>query len=123
MTISEREARSNSLQTHQNGSNINGKRPTDCLNGSRPRPPKKHRLDNDNESRRHPLGVRPAGNAYLAEQNLMAAAGGFKILPEELIAILLEYLEPADLLRLGGSCRALHAFTRNEELWRTIFTE
>ncbi|KAF2155738.1 F-box domain-containing protein [Myriangium duriaei CBS 260.36] len=91
------------------------------------RPTKKVRLDDtedeSNTSLSHPLGVRPAGNAYLARANLKAAAGGFRLLPDELIAIFLECLEACDLLRLGGTCRALHAFTRNEELWRALFTE
>jgi hypothetical protein len=79
---------------------------------------------NDSTSvRRHPLGLRPSGNAYTADINLKDSCGPFAILPDELIAQLLEILQPEDLLRLGGTCRALHAFTRNEELWRTLFVE
>jgi len=74
-------------------------------------------------SRRHPLGVRPSGNAYLSETNLKDACGIFARLPDEILSILLEYLEAVDLLRLGATCRALHAFTRNEELWKALFTE
>lgn len=73
-------------------------------------------------SRRHPLGVRPSGNAYLAEHNLKTACGTFSAVPDELIALILETLDAAILLRLGATCRALHAFTRNEELWRALFT-
>lgn len=73
--------------------------------------------------RRHPLGVRPSGNAYVASVNLKDSAGRFAALPDELLAPVLEILEPQDLLRLGSTCRALHAFTRNEELWRTLFVE
>ncbi|RMX93937.1 hypothetical protein D0867_04087 [Hortaea werneckii] len=36
---------------------------------------------------------------------------------------LLETFEAPDLLRLGGTCRALYAFTRSEELWRALFVE
>ncbi|KAF4548325.1 Hypothetical protein D9617_29g007020 [Elsinoe fawcettii] len=72
---------------------------------------------------RHPLGVRPSGNAFLAPRNAKTVAGGFALIPDELIAILLDLLDAASLLRLGGSCRFLHAFTRNEELWRALFTE
>ena len=72
---------------------------------------------------RHPLGVRPAGNALTSTANLKTAAGTFARLPEELLFQLLETLEARDLLRLGGSCRALHAFTRSEELWRALFVE
>lgn len=72
---------------------------------------------------RHPLGVRPSGNAFTSEVNLKAAMGTFALLPDELLASFLEILQPADLLRLGGTCRAWHAFTRNEELWRALFVE
>lgn len=71
----------------------------------------------------HPLGVRPLGNALTTEANLKAASGLFAWLPDEVLCCLLEYLQPSDLLRVGGSCRALHAFTRNEELWRSLFVE
>lgn len=93
------------------------------------RPTKRARVDQPEEQNdstttlRHPLGVRPSGNALLADTNVKDAAGGFAILPDELIAILLESLDAPALLRLGGTCKALHAFTRNEELWRTLFTE
>nr|POE49472.1 f-box protein [Quercus suber] len=73
--------------------------------------------------RRHPLGVRPAGNALTATVNLKPASGSFAALPDELLAQFLEYLGAVDLLRLGGSCKALYAFTRNEELWRALFVE
>lgn len=73
--------------------------------------------------RRHPLGVRPSGNALTASKNLKTACGHFAVLPDELLAQSLEYLEASDVLRLGGTCKALYAFSRNEELWRTIFVE
>lgn len=73
--------------------------------------------------RRHPLGVRPSGNALTSTANLKDSCGGFARLPDELIAQLLEILDAGSLLRLGAACRALHAFTRNEELWRTLFVE
>jgi len=73
--------------------------------------------------RRHPLGVRPSGNALTATVNLKSACGLFARLPEELLAQFLEYLDASSLLRLGASCRGLHAFARNEELWRALFVE
>lgn len=73
--------------------------------------------------KRHPLGVRPSGNALTSPANLKDSCGRFAALPDELLAQLLEVLEARDLLGLGGTCRALHAFTRNEELWRTLFVE
>lgn len=72
---------------------------------------------------RHNLGVRPSGNALFATTNLKTSVGSFAILPDEVIAQVLDYFDAATLLRLGASCRALHAFTRNEELWRTLFVE
>ena len=73
--------------------------------------------------RRHPLGVRPSGNALTSRTNLKTSCGRFALLPDELLAQLLGYLDAPGLLLLGGTCRALHAFTRNEELWRTLFVE
>lgn len=73
--------------------------------------------------RRHPLGVRPSGNALTSNVNLKASAGSLARLPDELLMHILETLEAPDLLRLGGACRMLHAFTRNDELWRTLFVE
>ncbi|KAF2772051.1 Clavaminate synthase-like protein [Teratosphaeria nubilosa] len=72
---------------------------------------------------RHPLGVRPSGNALTSDVNLKTACGRFAVLPDELLASLLEYLQAGDVLELGASCRALHAFTRNAELWRALFVE
>ncbi|KAK7726055.1 hypothetical protein SLS57_003645 [Botryosphaeria dothidea] len=71
----------------------------------------------------HPLGVKPAGNALTASANLKLNAGIFAILPDELLAQLLEYLDWSALIRLGGTCKALYAFTRFDELWRALFTE
>ena len=89
-------------------------------------PPKTHLLDAKDDAtlvRRHPLGVRPSGNALTSNVNLKHSAGHFAALPDELIAQILDIFQPRDLLRLGGTCRALHAFTRNEEVWRTLFVE
>ena len=73
--------------------------------------------------KRHPLGVRPSGNALTATRNFRQACGSFASLPDELLMQLLESLQAEDLLRLGGTCKALHAFSRSEELWRTLFVE
>ncbi|KAI6875844.1 putative F-box and JmjC domain protein [Hortaea werneckii] len=70
---------------------------------------------------RHPLGVRPSGNALTSSINQKAACGTLGALPDELLIQLLETFEAPDLLRLGGTCRALYAFTRSEELWRALF--
>lgn len=70
----------------------------------------------------HPMGVKPSGNALLAVENLRDAIGTFKILPDELILILLEFLDGPSLLRIGRSCKAFYAFTRAEDLWKGLFT-
>ncbi|KAL3453637.1 hypothetical protein BJX65DRAFT_128839 [Aspergillus insuetus] len=69
----------------------------------------------------HPLGVKPSGNALLAAVNLRNAIGTFGLLPDELILILLEFLDCPSLLQLGRTCKAFYAFTRAEDLWKTIF--
>ena len=92
---------------------------------------KKRRVDvpSDHEDsfspavRKHPLGVRPLGNAFTSKVNLKASCGLFALLPDELLAQFLEQLNAADLLLVGATCRALHAFTRSEELWRALFVE
>ena len=73
--------------------------------------------------RRHPLGVRPSGNALTSRTNAKAFAGLFAILPDELLIQLLETLNVPHLIKLGSTCKALHAFTRSEELWRSLFIE
>jgi hypothetical protein len=71
----------------------------------------------------HPLGVKPSGNALTATWSLRAAVGTLAILPDEMILPLLEYLEAPDILRLGRTCKALYAFTRAEEVWKTLFIQ
>ncbi|KAK7191584.1 hypothetical protein DPSP01_004807 [Paraphaeosphaeria sporulosa] len=69
----------------------------------------------------HPLGVRPAGNAYTATENIKANCGSFARLPDELLNHIFESFDAETLRRLGGTCRALYAFTRLDELWRALF--
>ncbi|KAJ0426084.1 hypothetical protein BJY00DRAFT_298225 [Aspergillus carlsbadensis] len=69
----------------------------------------------------HPLGVKPSGNALLAAVNLRNAIGTFGLLPDELILSLLEFLDCPSFLQLGRTCKAFYAFTRAEDLWKTIF--
>lgn len=71
----------------------------------------------------HPLGVKPSGNGLLATWSLRDAIGAFQLLPDELILILLEGLDGPSLLRLGRTCKAFYAFTRAEEIWKTLFVE
>lgn len=69
----------------------------------------------------HPLGVKPAGNAYTASENIKARCGSFARLPDELLSHILESFDADALVRLGSTCRALYAFTRLDELWRALF--
>ena len=68
----------------------------------------------------HPLGVRPAGNAYATDKNLKSAAGRFNVLPDEILLEILQYLEPTPLSFSGRTCKALYAFSRFDELWKAI---
>ena len=68
----------------------------------------------------HPLGIRPLGNAYTARQNLKTNAGALAILPDESLLQILEFLDAPDLLRVGATCKALFAFSRAEELWKSL---
>jgi hypothetical protein len=72
------------------------------------------------ESTRHPLGVRPNGNALLATKDLSNAMGIFSRLPGELLLNLLEYFEPEELTLLGSTCRALFAYCSHDQLWRDL---
>ena len=69
----------------------------------------------------HPLGIKPAGNAYTASENIKSKCGFFAMLPDELLGHILESFEADTLIRLGSTCRALYAFTRLDELWRALF--
>jgi hypothetical protein len=69
----------------------------------------------------HPLGVKPAGNAYTATDNIKSRCGFFARLPDELLSHIFESFDADALVRLGSTCRALYAFTRLDELWRALF--
>lgn len=72
----------------------------------------------------HTLGIKPAGNAYTMDQNIKAVAGGlFATLPDELLVKTLEYLDAAALQQVGCTCKALYAFSRLEDLWKTLYIE
>ena len=69
----------------------------------------------------HPLGIKPSGNAYTASRDIKFACGLFCRLPDELLNHILEKLDALDLVRLGGTCKALYAFASTEELWKNLF--
>lgn len=67
----------------------------------------------------HPLRIKPAGNAYTATENIKHALGNLFALPDELLVQILEFLDAASLNQLGCTCKALYAFSRLEDLWKT----
>ncbi|KAL8734768.1 MAG: hypothetical protein Q9181_003053 [Wetmoreana brouardii] len=69
----------------------------------------------------HPLDIKPLGNVYAAKTNIKAKAGLFALLPDELITQVIDWFDPITLLHLGCTCKALYAFSRQEELWKTLF--
>lgn len=71
----------------------------------------------------HPLGVRPAGNQYDATSIARKSVGPFQLLPDEIIALVLEVFESRELRFLGSTCRFFYAFTRSDDLWKTLLIE
>lgn len=69
----------------------------------------------------HPLDVKPLGNAFTTDENIKTAAGSFALLPDELITQVMEWLNPSGLLQLGSTCKALYAFSRQEDLWKMLY--
>ncbi|KAL7274010.1 hypothetical protein RUND412_003112 [Rhizina undulata] len=72
----------------------------------------------------HPLQLKPSGNAYTAPSNLRDSSTGiFAIFPDELIMQLLGYLNAASLNSIGATSKGMFAFSRAEELWKSLFIE
>lgn len=69
---------------------------------------------------KHPLGVRPGGNALTSKQDLSVSMGIFGRIPDTLVLLLLEYLDQNALLQLGHTCRGLFAFTAYDQIWREL---
>ncbi|KAL2041281.1 hypothetical protein N7G274_005663 [Stereocaulon virgatum] len=68
----------------------------------------------------HPLGIKPSGNAYTANENLKSAAGRFSLLPDEVLVQILECLDAKSLRKIECTCKALYAFSRLEDIWKTL---
>ena len=80
--------------------------------------------DFDNESLRHPLLVKPSGNAITSNGiDLRASMGTLGQLPDALVLVLLEFLDQRSLANLGTTCRALFAYTTYDQLWRDLAVE
>lgn len=72
----------------------------------------------------HPLRIKPNGNSYTSALNLRDTSTGlFAICPDELILEVLECLDATSLALLGTTSKAFCAFSRHEELWKTLFIE
>ena len=71
----------------------------------------------------HPLGIKPLGNQYTATSNGKDAIGRLKLLPDEVLAILLEYFGSFQLRLLGSTCKFLYAFCRSDDFWKVLFIE
>ena len=76
--------------------------------------------DGGTEPKRHPLGVRPAGNAMTSSENALQYIGMFKRLPDSLLLTLLEFLDQHSLVNLGSTCRGFYAYCSCDSLWRDI---
>ena len=71
----------------------------------------------------HPLGLKPFGNQYAAMSNARWKIGSYQVLPDEILAISLEYLDSFELRLLGSTCKFLYAFCRSDDLWKALFIE
>jgi hypothetical protein len=71
----------------------------------------------------HPLGIKPSGYQYTAKNNSKAFTGNFRIFPDEVLALLLEYLDAPSLCTLGSTSKCLYAFCRSDDLWKSLFIE
>lgn len=68
----------------------------------------------------HPLHIKPLGNAFTAKENIKGRAGSFALLPDEMLVQVIESLDSVSLMRFGSTCRALYAFSRQDDLWKII---
>ena len=57
----------------------------------------------------------------LAAQDNEESDSAFKGIPDEVVLIILSYLEAEDLCRVACVCRALNALAKDEGLWRRLF--
>lgn len=69
---------------------------------------------------RHPLGVRPSGNALTADQDVSLSMGIFGRIPDSLLLLLLEFLDQDALVKLSHTCKGLFAFATHDQVWREL---
>lgn len=86
-----------------------------------------HQLDDADASSSvppHPLGIKPLGNKYLSNgDDARAFLGTLRILPDEMLMQLLEFLDQRTLRLLGYTCRFLYACSMSDDIWKTKFLE
>lgn len=76
---------------------------------------------------RHPLGVKPSANAYLANDSELKKIGEsagslFKKLPDDLIFNILSLLDVPDLVNASHVSKFWYAYATFDDLWRTLYT-
>ena len=69
----------------------------------------------------HPLHVKPSGNLYTTPINIKDKTGNLSLLPDEVLIQVLEILGSRSLCNVGQTCKALYAFSRLEDMWKTLF--
>lgn len=95
--------------------------------GSRKRRNISRGISRDVATQRHPLNVKPSGNALIFSDSKLletkdSLLGDFKIFNDELLLDILGFLDdPQDLKRLSHTSRILYAFIYDEELWRRLY--
>ncbi|KAG5661637.1 hypothetical protein KAF25_005759 [Fusarium avenaceum] len=72
----------------------------------------------------HPLGLKPLGNQYLfTGRNAKRSIGAWRLLPDEIISLVLEQFDANTLLKLGHTCKFFYAFCHSDELWKPLFLQ
>ena len=74
----------------------------------------------DNVQRSHALGVKPSGNALTSNRNARDFMGLFGHLPDEVLQVVLDFLDQDTLTSLGRTSRGLYAYCTFDNLWRDI---
>lgn len=72
----------------------------------------------------HPLGIKPLGNKYFSSgKDARTSLGALRVLPDEMLMQLLEYMDKSALRLLGSTCRFLFACCAADDLWKSVFLE
>ena len=77
-------------------------------------------------SLQHPYGVQPLGNAMCVTSNTgthrgrMSGLGSFRVLEDQLMVVLLQFLDAASLVHLSSASSASYVFCHHVDLWRAL---